>query len=158
VLQRRRPALPVAAGIVLAVAAAVTLAVRVPTAIDSFRSTAAAQAGRGELGGALAVADMVGIDNDFVRAAVDELPRNAQFAPLLPDPAQAQQTYGVSAETIDALAPLMQEVLLPRREVDAASTGTYILCYLCETSSWDKRTHWLWKGTKGDSIGLVYRG
>jgi hypothetical protein len=84
------------------------------------------------------------------------LPSDATFAALVPDPVQAQQTYGVATTTVLAVQNLMAEVLLPRREVTTPAKGDYVLCYLCDTSPWDARTHWLWKGS-GGLIGVVYR-
>jgi hypothetical protein len=148
----------VAAGAALVLATAIIVLPRFTTTFDGFRGSAASEVGRNEEGGALAAADMSDLDNDFVRNAIHMLPPNAQFAVVIPhDPLGAQATYGVSTTTIYSVAPLMQEVLLPRREVSTAEKGTYVLCFLCDTTSLDHRTHWLWKGTQGDLIGLVYR-
>jgi hypothetical protein len=145
------------AGLSLTVAAVVILTLRIQSTVDYMRGTAAAEVGRNDEGGALAAADMVGLNDDFVRAAIHVLPRSARFAALVPDPFQAQKTYGVSPTTIEAVPDLMREVLLPRREVVTPGKGTYIVCYLCDTSPWDRRTHWLWRGSAGGLIGLVYR-
>jgi hypothetical protein len=149
--------LPSAAGIVLTLAIATLVFLRLPTAFRNLDGQAAAEVGRNQEGGALAAADMVGLNDDFVRTAIHLLPRNAQFAAVVPDPNQAATTYGIATTTILAVPDLMQEVLLPRREITAPQKGAYILCYLCDTSPWDNRTHWLWKGTSGGLIGLVYR-
>jgi hypothetical protein len=153
----RGATLRIAAGLALAAAAAVMLILRVPTAFQGFNGSAAAEVGRNDLGGTLAAADMVGVNNDFVRAAFDTIPLNAYFAVLVPDPLQAQTTYGVSPVTIDAVPTMMEDDLLPRRLVETPQKGTYVLCYLCNTSPWDHRTHWLWKNSSGQVIGLVYR-
>jgi hypothetical protein len=146
-----------AVGLALIAVAAVLVALRLPHALDQLDGRAAAEIGRNDEGGALAAADMVGIKDDFVRAAIHILPRNARFAALVADPEQAHKTYGVSTTTILAVHDLMQEILLPRRATATAGRGMYVLCYYCDTAPWDHRTRWLWRGGQGDLIGLVYR-
>lgn len=134
------------------------LILRLPGAFDSFRSSAAATQGRNTYAGALAGADSLGIDNPFVAAAVDTLPTNAGFAVLLPaSSAVAQQNYGIAGLTYQALPEFMREVLLPRLPTATPGKGDYVLCYDCDTSPWDARTHWLWTDSKGHAIGLVQK-
>ena len=156
-MRRRLLDLRVLAAAALAIYAAVVLSTRVPTVLHDLRSQARAEAGRNDEGGALAAADEVELNNDFVRAAIHTVPHTAQFAVLYPDPATVQQTYGIDPVTLDALPPLMTEVLLPSRSVSVPVRGAYILCYVCNTSPWDTRTHWLWRNDKGMAIGQVYR-
>jgi hypothetical protein len=145
-------------GIVLAAAAAAMLLARLPDAFTTFSSSAKAAAGRNELGGALAAADTAGLNDDFVRAAFADVPKNARFAVVLPpDQAAAEKTYGVSPITFAAAPTLLEDFLLPRREVPKAIRGTYILCYLCDSPYWDHRTRWLANNHAGGLVGYVYR-
>lgn len=113
----------------------------------------------------LVAADLIDVDNDFVQAAETTVPVDARYAVLLPaDPAQAQKTYGVLPVTLQGLPDFMRTLLLPRRDVDAGNTvtprvqvGTWVLCYYCDTSPWDPRTHWRWNSNRGTAIGQVYR-
>ncbi len=146
-----------AAALAVVAAAIIVVALRLPTAFDDLRGARAAEVGRNDAGGALAAADSAAIDNEFVRAAIATVRSPARFAVLFPSPTSAQTTYHIDPETLDALPPLMQEVLLPAREVATPAPGTYLLCYVCDTAPWDPRTQWLWKNDKGIAIGRVYR-
>jgi len=145
-------------GVLLAVVAGGTLLARLPGAFNAFNSGAKAAAGRNELGGALAAADTAGLNDDFVRDAFADVPRNGRFAVVLPlNQAAAEKTYGVSSITFAAASPLFEDFLLPRREVPKATRGTYILCYLCDSPYWDHRTRWLANNHAGGLVGYVYR-
>jgi hypothetical protein len=135
----------------------VVLAVRLPTAFDDLQAARSADVGRNEAGGALAVADTLSIDNDFMRAAVELVRAPARFAVLYPSAESAATTYNIAPITLEALQPLMQEVLLPAREEPQPVRGGFLLCYVCDTGPWDARTHWLWRDGKGAAIGRVYR-
>ena len=155
---QRGVTLPVIAGAVLAVATAVTLLARLPAAFHDLSRSAAAAAGRNELDGALAAADSVRLNNDFVRAAFAYVPLHGRFAVVLPpDRAAAEKTYGVDALTFTAAPTLLQNFLLPRREVTVARRGTYVLCYFCDSPYWDQRTRWLANNHAGGLVGYVYR-
>jgi hypothetical protein len=151
-----------AAALVLATLA--VLAVRIPDAVRALSGTARSQVGRGELDGALAAADSLDVNNDFVRQTVALIPRHARYAVLIPtDPNAAQQSYGVSPVTLQALPDFLREVLLPRRDVETQDrvnppvpVGGYVICFYCDTSPWDHRTRWLWT-SEGADIGRVYR-
>lgn len=155
----RRPLTwPAVVGSVLLVAAAVMLAARLPGAYHAFDNGAKAAAGRNELGGALAAADATGIDNDFVRDAFEQIPRTGSFAVVLPtDESAVEQSQNVSPTTFEALPTLLENYLLPRREVATAKPGTFILCYLCDKGAWSSRTHWLADNGRGELVGYVYR-
>ena len=145
-------------GIALAAVAAAMLLARLPDAFKTFNSSAKAAAGRNELGGALAAADTAGIHDDFVRDAFAYVPEKARFAVVLPpDQAAAEKTYDISAITFLAASPMLEDFLLPRREVPKATRGTYILCYLCDSPYWDHRTRWLANDHAGGLVGYVYR-
>jgi hypothetical protein len=145
-------------GVALAVAAALMLLVRLPGALHSFSSSAKAAEGRNGLGGALQAADSVGLNDDFVRDAFAYVPQNGRFAVVLPpDQAAAEKSYGVNSITFAAASPLLEDFLLPRREVPKAVRGTYILCYFCDSPYWDQHTHWLANNHAGGLVGYVYR-
>lgn len=145
------------AALVVAVAV-VLLAFRVQHAFRGFLSATDAAVGRNGLGGALAGADSLDIDNGFVVAAVQMVPTGARYAVLLPPSVQIAQTnYGIDPITIQALPAFMREVLLPRLPTAEPVRGDYVLCYDCDTSPWDHRTRWLWTDAKGRAVGRVYR-
>jgi hypothetical protein len=145
-LRRGVAAAIVAAGIVLAL-------VRLPAAHNDLSRAAAAEIGRTDVNGALAVADPLAIDNEFVRAAVATVQRGDEFAVVLPP----QPNASVAPLTAEALPDFMQNVLLPAREVATPAAGDYVLCYVCDMSRWNGRTQWLWSDSNGVAIGKVER-
>lgn len=150
--------LPARIGITLALLAAAMLLARLPGAIRALDHAASDAAGRNELGGALATADSIGLNDDFVRDAFAAVPANGRFAVVLPkDEAAVESGKGVSSITFDGVSPLFGDYLLPRREVATATTGTYILCFYCNAQAWSRRTHWLAPDEDGGRVGYVYR-
>lgn len=144
--------------IALTVAAALMLLVRLPDAVRGFDRAASAQVGRNAYGGATAAADSVEIDDGFVQAALTIIPRNGRFAVALPtDEVAVEQKTGISGITFQAVTGLMEDFLLPRRVVDSPAKGVYLLCYLCDRSRWDARTHWLYESpaVKGALVGRI---
>jgi hypothetical protein len=145
-------------GIALTVVAAVMLLVRLPTALNGFDRAASAQVGRNAYGGATAAADSVQLDDGFVQAALTEIPPDGRFTVALPaDQVAVEEKTGISGITFQALTGLMEDFLLPRREVDSPAKGVYLLCYLCDRSHWDARTHWLYESpaVKGALVGRI---
>lgn len=143
---------------VLTLAAALMLLIRLPGAFHTFSSSAKAAEGRNGLGGALQAADSVGLNDDFVRDAFAYVPRNGHFTVVLPpDLTAAEKNYGVNSITFAAAPTLLEDFLLPRREVPKATRGTYILCYFCDSPYWDRHTHWLANNHAGGLVGYVYR-
>jgi hypothetical protein len=145
-------------GIALTVVAALMLLVRLPDALRGFDHAASAQVGRNAYGGATAAADSVEIDDGFVQAALTMIPRNGRFTVVLPaDKVGVEQKTGISGATFQALPAMMEDFLLPRREVDRPVKGVYLLCYLCDRSRWDARTHWLYESpaVKGALVGRI---
>lgn len=139
------------------VAATALLALtRIPDAVRGFDSGAAFGAAHGELGGVIAGANALDIDNGFVRAALDALPAKARYSVLVPaSEAVAQKTYGIAPVTLEAIPGFMLETLLPRMPVQTPGKGDYVLCYACDTAPWDHRTRWIWNDGDGHVIGLV---
>jgi hypothetical protein len=126
--------------------------------VNGFDRAASAQVGRNAYGGATAAADSVEIDDGFVQAALTLIPRNGRFTVALPsDQVAVEEKTGISGITFQALTAMMEDFLLPRREVDAPAKGVYLLCYLCDRSRWDARTHWLYESpaVKGALVGRV---
>jgi hypothetical protein len=145
-------------GIALTVIAALMVLVRLPSAVRGFDHAASAQVGRNAYGGALAAADSVEIDDGFVEAALTDIPRNGRFTVVLPtDQVQVETSRGISGVTFQALTAMMENVLLPRREVGRPAKGVYILCYVCDRARWDARTHWLYESpaVKGALVGRI---
>lgn len=145
------------AGVALVAAAALMLLVRLPGAYHAFDNAARAAAGRNELDGALATADAIGLNDDFVRDANALVPKGARFAVVLPmNEAAVEKADGVSPITFDGVSALFANYLLPRRQVKTATRGTYILCFYCD-HVWNDRTHWFAPGTGGGRVGYVDR-
>lgn len=155
---RGRPTFPVLAGTLLATAALVMLLVRLPAAFHSIDGAAKTAAGRNQLGGVLATADSVGLNNDFVLAAVADIPKTGRFAFVLPpDLAKAESADGVNPLTFAAAPTFFEDYLLPRRIADRVAPGVFIVCLDCKSPYWDKRTHWLSPDNGSGIVGLVYR-
>lgn len=153
----RRLTFPLGAGIALVAAAAVMLLARLPGAYSAFHDAAKAAAGRNELGGALATADAIGLNDDFVRNAVALVPRGGRFSVVLPtDEAAVEKSDGVNPITFDGVSALFANYLLPRRQVKTATRGTYILCFYCD-AAWNGRTRWLAPETGGGRVGYIDR-
>jgi hypothetical protein len=144
-------------GIVLAAVVVAAIAVRLPLAFHSFRSTANAEKGRNELVGALAVADSVQINDNWVRATFYIVPRHATFVVALPsNQAAVEQKDSVASITFAALPVMLEDFLLPRREVATATRGTFVLCYYCG-AVWSATTRWLYNDHAGGLVGRVVR-
>jgi len=158
---RVRPRLPstfpVVAGWALVAAVTVMLLVRLPEAFHSFSSAASAASGRNQLGGALATADAVGLDDGFVGDAFADLPLHARFVVALPaDEPAAESKNAVNPITFSAALPFFEDFLMPRRLVSKAAKGEYVVCFYCD-SSWNARTHWLSPVEGGGRIGVLTR-
>jgi hypothetical protein len=155
---RRPTTISGAAGLVLMTVAAIMLVIRLPGAFDSLGSSASAASGRNQLGGALATADSVGLNNDFVVAAFADIPKTGRFAVVLPpDLAKAEATGEVNPLTFAAAPTFFEDYLLPRRIATRVAPGVFIVCLACKSPYWDKRTHWLSPDNGGGIVGLVYR-
>lgn len=149
---------PVIAGWVLVVALVLMLLIRLPGAFDSLNGAAKAAAGRNELGGALATADAIGLNDDFVRDAFRQIPKNGRYAVLLPkDEAAVEQSDSVSAITFDGVPELFGDYLLPRRQLQAPAAGGYVLCFYCDQSALGRRVRWLTPPTGGGRVGYLGR-
>ena len=129
---------------------------RLPQAFRDLSGAATANAGRDEGDGALAAADSVDMDNGFVRAAMQTVPRGSRF---LVETASTEQAagYKVDPATLWAVPGQMVEDLLPSRPATEPRVGIYVICYLCDTSPWDKRVDWLWNNHAGMAIGRITR-
>lgn len=154
----RRPTTPFAAvGGLLLVAAALMLLIRLPDAFHSFDAAASAASGRDQLGGALATADEVGLNDAFVSDAFAHIPLHARFVVALPaDEPAAEAKNGVDATTFSAAGPLFEDFLMPRRVATRADRGVYVICFYCDPG-WNARTHWITPLESGGRIGLVDR-
>lgn len=147
---------PTAVAAVLLAVAAVVLLVRLPGAFGSFDDRASFYGGRSPLGRNTAAADGLAIDNEFVSQALTLVPQGATFAVALPPSQAVAQQYGIPPVTLAALAPYMQDLLLPRREVDPGH-AQYLLCYACNTDPYDPHMQRLWQSPKGYVIGRLTR-
>lgn len=146
------------AGVALAAAACLMLLLRLPGAYSAFTDAAKAAAGRNELDGALATADSLSLNDDFVRNAFATVPRSGRFAVVLPkDEAAVEKADGVSPITFDGVSGLFADYLLPRRQLQTATRGAYIICFYCDTAAWNPRTHWLTPEVGGGRVGYVTR-
>jgi hypothetical protein len=99
-------------------------------------------------------ADAEEIDNEFLVQALRLVPSSASYAMLRSDSVETAARYGIIKPTYDALPGLVQNVMLPRRQVDI-SKAQYVLCYACNTDPFDKRLTRLWTDPKGFVIGRL---
>jgi len=144
-------------GALLLAAAALMLVVRVPSAFDSFGSARHAAAGRNQLGGALATADAVGLNDAFVSAAITDIPRTGRFVvAVASNEPTVEVKDDVSATTFSAAVPFFEDYLLPRRVEFTPARGDYVVCFYCD-ASWNARTHWFPGTFSGGRIGRLVR-
>lgn len=148
---------PVVAGWVLVTAVAVMLLIRLPGAFHSFGTATASASGRDELGGALATADEVGLNDTFVRDAFADIPQHARFVVALPaDEAATETKDDVDPTTFSAAELFFEDFLMPRRVVAGTARGVYVVCLYCD-SGWNRRTRWLSPVEGGGRVGVVDR-
>ena len=139
-----------AVGIGLAVLTALVLLARLPGTVSRLNSTAKQNNSYTPLGRALAAADSFDIDNGFVVAAMNDVPPRSTFAILTPSAPQPE----VSSETIGALTPFLEYLLLPSR-LAPADDAAYLLCYGCAPSALPHGFVRIWTDGNGRSIGRV---
>lgn len=137
---------------------ALMLLARVPGAFHSLNNAAKAAAGRNQLGGALATADSIGLNDDFVTDAFQILPKSARYAVVLPanEPA-IEKADNVNAITFEGVAELFGDYLLPRRQVATPVDGSYVLCFYCDQAAMGKHVRWLTPLANGGRIGYLGR-
>lgn len=145
-----------AAALALLAIALVTLVVRLPSAVHSLLDRADRSSALTPLDRETAAADPLGIDNTFVLEALQLVPAGKTFAVATPATDAIASTYGIQPVTRDALPGYMQDLMLPRREVDPARAD-YLLCYACDTAPFDPRMTRLWQSDKGYVIGRLRR-
>jgi hypothetical protein len=150
-----RRSLVASAGLLLAAAAALMLLLRLPGAYHELTHAAKAAQGRNELGGALATADSIGLNDDFVRDAFAYVPKTGRFAVVLPkDEAAVEQKDGVSQITFDGVPALFANYLLPRRQVKTPAAETYVICFHCDVASLGQ-VRWLSPDNGGGRVGYI---
>ena len=104
-----------ATGLALAAVAALMLVGRIPGAYHELQHAAKAAAGRNELGGALATADSLSVNDDFVRNAF-AIPTGGRIA--VPARTDGDRAGGrCKSDHVRRHAALFEVYLLPRREV-----------------------------------------
>lgn len=130
------------------VVAALSVLLRLPATTSGLRAEAKKNDAYSGLGRTFAAADSLDIDNTFVAAASDTLPRGATYAVALPPP-DAVADGRMSEITYDAVAPFMRYLLLPDRQV-ALARAQYVLCYGCSLS--ETRFRPLWSAGDGAKI------
>ena len=140
----------------LAAVAALMLVGRIPGAYHELQHAAKAAAGRNALGGALATADSLAVNDDFVRNAFADIPKGGRFAVVLPqNEAAVEKADGVSPITFDGVPSMFENYLLPRREVAAPAASTYIICFYCNAEALGPHVRWLGPQTGGGRVGYV---
>ena len=148
-------ALPTLAAL-LATAAAISAVVQLPTALKNFDDRATFNSSQSAVGREIAGADAMDIDNVFLEKALELLPSNTTYAIRQPQSIAVAKSYGISPTTYNALPGFVQNVLLPRRQVDP-DAARYLLCYACDTDPYDKRMRRLWQDPHGLVIGELTR-
>jgi hypothetical protein len=140
--------------VVVTIVAATAAIVRLPAALESFGDRAHLNAGQSRVGREIAGADAENIDNMFLVEALQLVPRNSSYAIVLPQSLAVAKTYGIVPATYHALPGFVQNVLLPRRQVDPGK-AQYLLCYACDTDPYDRRMQRLWQDPHGLVIGKL---
>jgi hypothetical protein len=134
------------------------LLVRLPSAFHSLSNAAKAAVGRNQLGGALATADSISLNDDFVSEAFQLVPKNASYAVVLPrDEPAVEKADNVNPITFDGVGALFGDYLLPRRQLAVPVVGSYVLCFYCDQGALGKRVRWLTPLANGGRIGYVGR-
>jgi hypothetical protein len=99
--------------------------------------------------------DMLGIPRDLQTGALSKIPAGSKYALLLPGDEQSASTdYGIAPVTYETVAPWLNYLLLPSRQVPPEQ-ARYIICWGCDTSPWDHHTTWLFGNSRGVAIGRV---
>jgi len=102
--------------------------------------------------------DILGISRDLQVQAIANIPPGSSYALLLDDnKSTAQAVYGISTVTAETIGPFLNYLLLPSRPASSIQAGTYLICWGCDTTPWDHRTHWLFTNSHGVAIGRVTR-
>lgn len=149
---------PVVALWILVTALVVMLLARLPGAFHSLDDAAKAAAGRNQLGGALATADALGLNDDFVRETFQLVPKDANYVVVLPkDEAAVETSDNVNPTTFSGVSEFFGDYLLPRRQLPTPAAGTYILCFYCDQARLGRRVRWLTPSTGGGRVGYVRR-
>jgi hypothetical protein len=141
------------AAVAIVVAAAVLALLRLPGAHRDATSAVAVGFGRADFGGLHMALNWNGIDEQFVEVALENVHAGDRFAVLLPTPGST----AIGSLTVQALPPLLLDLLLPAREVTTPVRGDYILCYGCDATRWEGRMDLVWSGPGGLEIGKLAR-
>jgi hypothetical protein len=145
-----------AIGVVCVLAAAALLILKVPRTIGNLDSSVRGNAYITDpIGRSLTEGDMLGISRDLQLQAIAKIPRGSAYAVLLPSDQQlASSGYGIEPVTYETLAPWLNYLLLPSRQV-SPKDARYVICWGCDTTPWDHRTTWLFDNDQGVAIGRV---
>ena len=132
------PTALVAAVVVVALVAAL---IRYPPAVRALNNRAAYNARLSDVDRDLELAERVGIDRDFVLAAMREIPERDRYA--VATGAAAPQPTRLA---LPALRGYLQNLLLPRFQTE--EDPRWLLCYGCDVSTADGRFRRVWhRGT-----------
>jgi hypothetical protein len=146
-----------AVGVICVVLAAAMFALKTPQAIRSMNTTVRNDAYiTDSLGRVLTGGASLGVPNGVQVAALSEIPRNSDYAVLLPPTVEAAAAYGINSIAYAVTVPYLQYLLLPAR-LTTPDQAHFIICWGCDTAPWDHRTTWLWKNDQGQAIGEVRR-
>jgi hypothetical protein len=138
----------------VAVAAALLL-LHVPRAVRTMDATARDDTGFSVEYRELRTGDVLGLPYDLQDEALQLIPKDADYALLLPPDADSAAAYGINTITYATAAPYLLYLLLPARPADPG-VARYVICWHCDAKPWDGRTTWLWQQTdEGEAIGRV---
>jgi hypothetical protein len=138
-----------ALAVAVVVIAALAVLARAPRMVHDLSAKRSQNDAYSALGRTLAVADSMGVDDSFVIAALDTLPKNATYVVLRP-PTSVVEAGKIASITQTGVTPLMRYYLLPRRQVPLRS-AQYVLCYACGRKPAGVR--WLFTAPGGYKIG-----
>jgi hypothetical protein len=137
-------------------AAVVSLVIRLPSAVSNFDDRASANDRIAGVDREIKGADGEDIDNEFLKQALRLVPATARYAIVRSQTPEVAQQYGIVAATYNALPAFVQDIMLPRRQVEPAS-AQFVLCYACDTDPFDSRMTRLWENQQGLVIGRLTR-
>jgi hypothetical protein len=138
-------------------AAAGVFALKIPQAIESLNRSVRGDAYITDpVGRELTSGDSLGLPRDLQIAAMSDIPKNSDYALLLPPTVAAAATYGINSIAFDVALPWLRYLLLPARPT-TPEQAHYVICWGCNTDPWDHRTTWLWRNDQGQAVGRVRR-
>jgi hypothetical protein len=104
----------------------------------------------------LTTGDALDIPRFLQVAALQKIPRNADYALLIPATQERAARKGIGQITYDSLAPWFRYLMLPAEPTSRAG-ARYVICWRCDMAAWGRRVVWVWREDSRMGIGRVRR-